>query len=257
MNRASSFLYQGWWEKESLMRTSRLTHASILFLLGGLLVLSGCKIGWVKGSGVKVSSTRAVAKFSSIELKSSADVVIEVGTPQSVVVETDDNLIALVTTMVSGDTLEIDATGSYSTRLGVKVTITVEKMESVNVMGSGDITVSGVRGPSFEALVHGSGDISVKGMTGTAFHAQVKGSGDITAEGVVDEVEVEVSGSGDIQLEKLSCDTADAMINGSGGIVVKVSKELKAQVSGSGDIVYLGAPIVTKTVSGSGDVRAK
>jgi hypothetical protein len=94
-------------------------------------------------------------------------------------------------------------------------------------------------------------------MTGTAFHAQVKGSGDITAEGVVDEVEIEVSGCGDIQLEKLSCDTADAMINGSGGIVVKVSKELKAQVSGSGDIVYLGTPIVTKTVSGSGDARAK
>lgn len=152
-------------------------------------------------------------------------------------VETDDNLLSIITTDVSGGKLRIGSKESYNTRLGVKVFITVQNLEEVAVSGSGDVEVTGLSGPSF---------------TG-----KVSGSGEIKAEGVTSEVEASISGSGDIDFGKLTALKAKVSVSGSGDILVNASKSLTASVSGSGDIRYLGSPTVAKKISGSGDVTKK
>lgn len=63
--------------------------------------------GAVVGSGVPASETRNLPPFDGIELAGSNNVAIRLGREQSVVVHADDNLVARITTRVSGGKLVI------------------------------------------------------------------------------------------------------------------------------------------------------
>jgi hypothetical protein len=66
------------------------------------LLLGGCGLTTVEGSGVEASEQRDVEAFREIELDGSADVTVTIGGPPSVTVTTDDNLLERVTAEVGG-----------------------------------------------------------------------------------------------------------------------------------------------------------
>ena len=151
----------------------------ILLLCVGLPFLTGCNMGGVTGSGVKISETRDVPAFAGLELHGSVDVVVSVDEEQSVTIEVDDNLIQFITTEVNDNKLVIGSTQAYNTRMGVHVNIQVPELRSVAVSGSGKVTI--------------------KGVTGESFDVRISGSGHATAVGEVQRLAVRVSGSGNAQ----------------------------------------------------------
>jgi hypothetical protein len=216
----------------------RLAVAAVVLISG--VFASGCydlSFGaQVKGSGVKASEERALDPFTSIELTGAPDVHVTVGGEQAVLVEADDNLLELVETRVRGRTLKIETRESYSSRLGVTITLTTPALESVSVAGSGDVTVEGVDADSFEVSVTGSGDVRASGKSRS--------------------VEAAVTGSGDIDLSGLEAVRGYAHVTGSGDIRIHATEELTAKIMGSGDVDYTGSPgKVDSQVVGSGDVK--
>jgi hypothetical protein len=206
-----------------------------------VMSLVGCVVTFgdgVKGSGEKASETRDVESFNRIKLTGSSEVIVTIGEPQSVTVEADDNLLDIITTEVRGGSLVISARESYSSRVGVTVTITAPELRGVSITGSGDVSVEDLEVESFET--------------------SVTGSGDITARGQADSLEAKVTGSGDIDCFGLKVRRAEASIYGSGDIRLHVSESLSGAVYGSGDIEYRGNPKdVERTVAGSGDISAR
>ena len=207
-------------------------------LLGATLTVGGCNVSGptVVGSGVAKSESREVGEFTRVESAGSANVAIQIGEKQSVVVETDDNILPLIDTKVTGDRLVIGSHESYSTRLGVKVTIVVPALHEARLSGSGSIGVTGLAAQAFEASVTGSGDIHLRGTS--------------------DSLNAAIAGSGSIDATELSAGAADAHITGSGNIRIVATKSLGAEISGSGDVRYGGNPArVEKKVTGSGNVK--
>lgn len=123
----------------------------------------------------------------------------------------------------------IDQTGSGDTRGGGA------GRADLDVAGSGDITMQGVRG-AVTAVSAGSGNITVGSLNGR-LNARIAGSGDVRVKsGEADDVNAEVAGSGSVAF---------------GG----AARSLHASIAGSGDITIgrVDGP-VTKHVFGSGDV---
>ncbi len=205
-------------------------HISFLLLI--LVLGTGCNIR--TGSGTKASETRTTPAFTGVHVHGSKDVVILVGGEQTVTVETDDNLLEIVTTEVVGDTLVIRSTESHSTRLGVKVKIGVPTLAAVTVSGSGEVHAQGVKA--------------------TTFKAKVNGSGAVVATGSADRLDIVVSGSGNVDLSELSAQNVEASVDGSGDIQVHCTGKLKAEVTGSGKIEYRGSPNVEHEIYGTGHV---
>lgn len=191
----------------------------------------------VKGSGVAKSEERQVGDFKRIVLAGSADIVATVGPVLKVVVEGDDNIVALITTLVEDDTLIIKSDESYSTDKPVRITITAPAIEGIEIFGAGDARIEGVKAEQFDASIAGAGDITV---VGSATH-----------------VTASIRGSGDIDLEDLTATIAEASISGSGDISIHATKSLDASIKGSGDIRYYGKPgTVSRSILGSGDIDA-
>jgi hypothetical protein len=191
----------------------------------------------VDGSGVSASESRTLKTFTSIEIGASADVTVRFGETQSVVVETDDNILPLVETRVQGNKLVIGQPigTDLNPRLGIQVTIVMKSLDRVTISGSGNVTISG--------------------MDTNLVRFEIPGSGDITAQGTVDTVNATIKGSGNIFCGDLQAKSADVRISGSGDVTVYASENLSANISGSGTVLYRGDPaMVDQSVSGSGGV---
>jgi hypothetical protein len=221
------------------MRISGILALSVAAIaVGGCGFLHKCMGPQVVGSGKVVSQTRTVGNFDRIGVYGAADVFVTVGPETSVKVEVDDNIQKLIETNVKGSELRIECKGSYSTNKGIRVTIATPNLAGVSIRGSGDSTVAGIKGNSFEFEISGSGD------------AQLSGTADLA--------DLSISGSGDINASGLHAKNVTASISGSGNIDAFASESFDGSVRGSGDITYSGSPkTVKKSVAGSGEIHPK
>jgi hypothetical protein len=189
----------------------------------------------ILGSGVSVSQTRPLAAFHSIDLAGSSNVTVQVGRPQSVTVHADDNLVGIVTTVVTGGRLVVGNVGSFTTKAPMQVEISVRSLDGVSLTGSGTVAVSGVDAKTFTV--------------------DLRGSGVITAGGAVRTLHATLGGSGDCRLSQLKARDAEAVLTGSGRLSVTASRSLDASMTGTGEIVYGGNPAhVTRNVTGTGTI---
>lgn len=203
---------------------------------------TGHREGWwgdqVRGSGKIVRETREIGEFDEIDLRDSTDLELTIGSPRSLTVEADDNLMSHIVTSIGGKRLRVESHGSYTTRHSPKLIVTVPSLTALAIHGSGDATLVGLSGERLKLSIDGSGDIRARGDAGT--------------------LELRINGSGDADLSRLVARSATVAINGSGDARLDVREQLDAVVNGSGDIRYDGEPArVQKRVRGSGEISAR
>jgi hypothetical protein len=188
----------------------------------------------VQGSGVAATSTRALPNFSGIDLAGSNNVTVMAGARQSVVVHADTNLLSHVTTQVKAGKLIIGDVGSFAAKSPMYVEVSVPSLAALDLSGSGNITVTGIKASRLTVTLPGSGDIS--------------------ASGSVTRLNISIDGSGNAQCSGLIARNVDVVVSGSGDIFVTATQSLDAKVAGSGAVLYSGNPQVTTSITGSGDV---
>jgi hypothetical protein len=192
----------------------------------------------VHGSGKKATrAVKGLPKFRKVHLENSIDLEVKAGPQSDLKITGDDNLIKLIKVEVKGDTLHIGSKENLSSKIGLKASFTSSSLTGIEISGSGDATVAGLKADKAEFAISGSGDIKAAGQANS--------------------VKTSIAGSGDIDLSNLRVRNASASIAGSGDIKLNVSDSLAASIAGSGDVVYIGKPKVSKTIVGSGDVRPR
>jgi Putative auto-transporter adhesin, head GIN domain len=204
-----------------------------LALLTVALLLAACSV--TRGSGQLASELRPVTGFTKVELSGTGQLTIEKTGTESLAISAEDNLLPLLTSEVSGDTLV----------LGTKRNTEIVTTKPINYA----LTVKDLTG----LALSGSGNIRVSNLSTTRLTTKISGSGTITASGTADDQDLDISGSGRYQADQLASKTVSAGISGSGTASVLVSDALDVRISGSGTLTYTGDPTrVTQDVSGSG-----
>jgi hypothetical protein len=233
-------------------------HCTVFGPLSLILVLtaaSGC-VG-VAGNGHRARETRELRAFSKIESHGPFAVDAARGDDFTARVSIDSNLIDHLETHVYGDTLEIDSDAWIADLLpGPHLVITLPRLESATVSGSGDLVIHGF--DSDEPLrlsASGSSDLTFDGSA-PKITASVSGSGDMQLHGGTEFAELEVSGSGNLDARELIASEADVTVSGSGNLRATIDGPVGAAVSGSGDIdLYGDVQREHFSESGSGDIR--
>lgn len=190
------------------------------------------------GSGVAATQARSVPAFTGVDLAGANNVLVQVGSRQSVIVHADDNLLKRVTTRVRSGRLVIGTTpGNLSARSPMFVVVSVPSLDGLRLQGAGNITVTGVNSQSLTVRLPGSGNIDATGST--------------------TELDVTLSGHGTALLGQLIARHAKAALSGDGSITLTATHSLSARVAGSGTVLYGGnPPHVTQRVTGSGTISA-
>lgn len=233
-----------------------------------LLILAACSVApfaradifggpAVRGSGMLKTQARDVGTFTGVTLALSAVVEVRQGDKDVVVIETDDNLLPLIETVVENGTLRIrlkNRTGSIAAK-AIRIGVTARVIEALAVAGAGEIRVDTLQTKSLAATISGSGDIRIGQLDAASFKANINGSGDLTVAGKSDTLQGAIAGSGTLQSGKLEARTAALKIAGSGYAKVWARETLAVSVAGSGDVDYYGSPALTRSVAGSGTIK--
>lgn len=209
---------------------------ALLIAFTGLL-LSGCMIGGVHGSGVRKTEKRDLPAFTSIETTGAFEVNVTCQKSVSFEIEADDNILPLVKTEVRDGVLHVTTTKGYSSTAGVMVRVNVPNLTGVKSTGAGKFHVSDVKNDNFE----------IESM----------GAATVTASGQSKALKINSTGAGEIDAHDLRAQKADVTVTGAAGVEISASDELDVTVSGAGRVVYSGNPKVTKHVSGAGQVTKK
>jgi len=190
------------------------------------VMLAACGDHEEVARGPATSETREVSDFSSITLRGSAQLHVQIGEPASLVVEGNEEAVRRLETEVSGDTLQIRTSRKEwvmpggSSRLVVKVT--VPTLEELRLEGGNDVRVAGFDG----------GDTTI----------EIEGAANLKANGRLDELVVRMEGAGHADLRDLVARDAEVTVDGVGSVYVHSTESLDATMNGVGAILYSGTP---------------
>ncbi len=209
-----------------------------------------------KGSGVIKTEARNVSGFNRIGLSLPGVVEVVQGDSEGLKIETDDNLLPLIETVVEDGSLKLRVKdkGNISTKT-LKITVSAKSIEGLSVGGSGDIRAAKLKTGKLKVSVAGSGDVNITSLDADDLHISIAGSGTFVAGGKANAVSSSIAGSGDLKAGKLESNSHKISIAGSGNATVWVKDTLSVKVAGSGDVKYYGDAKVTQSVAGSGSIK--
>jgi len=228
---------------------------NLLILAITLLIVSSCQ--HLSGSGNIVTEKRNTGNFEKIDAGSAFEVEVRIGSPASVEVEADDNLLPIIETSVSGNELNIHTKGSYNITNGhMKVFVTAPEIRGVKSSGPANIKVLDVLKSNDRVTFESSGAGNIKAsVDAPKVRAEVSGAGDIELSGRTKDYTVSASGGGNIKSSDLLTENTDADVSGAGSVHVHASVSLKADARGAGNVYYRGGASVQQHTSGAGSVK--
>jgi hypothetical protein len=249
---------------QNLKSMKKLTFSIALsaFILSASVASSSAHTLLIIKSSKKIMSTedRQVSGFNGISSAGSFDVMIKMGSKESLKLEGDPELLKDIETVVENGVLKIrnkKNNNGWNWKKGMgKVTVFVEakSLNSFNLSGSGDLKVDGpVKAEKLTNAISGSGNVYLTADAGEYF-GNISGSGELVINGKAKQATIKISGSGNFEGKNFSTSDAYVKISGSGNVNIKAEKSLDAAVSGSGNIRYSGNAQVNKTRSGSGSI---
>lgn len=211
----------------------------------------------VQGNGKIVKQTRETGHFSGLALALPGEVEVRTGNTENVTIETDENVQAVIETVVEHGVLQVRPVKRdvrIETR-NLKVIVNARMLDRIAVGGSGSVDADTLKAPKLTFDVGGSGSINVRNMESDAVAVSLGGSGSLKAAGNTERLQVSIGGSGKVSTDKLAARDVSVSIGGSGQATVWAKQSLNLSVAGSGDIGYYGDPQVSKSIMGSGSVK--
>jgi hypothetical protein len=212
----------------------------------------------VQGNGNIKKQSRELAHFSGVSLSLPAQMELRIGANEGITIETDDNLLPLIETVIEDGTLKIRSNKRNQSlnSKNMKIVVQAKDVSRLALGGSGSIDSDALKGKTLQVDLGGSGSINIKGVESDSLAVSVGGSGNMkTGGGWTKSLSVSIGGSGDVDMGQVKAKDASVSVAGSGEATVAVSEALSVTIAGSGDVNYYGDPKVSKNVVGSGDVK--
>ncbi len=235
-----------------------LLFSLILTLLSVMITAEKSSAQDIKGDGNVVKESRSVSSFSKIEMDDVINVFLTQAESESVIVESDKNIIPLISTNVKDDKLYI------TLKSGIKIEKVTKINVYVNIRNIDEIELNGVGNlKSTNKLELGNFKISSNSVGNTNLdlscdnlELQNNSVGNTTLTGKAENVNIISNSVGNVNASGLTAQILTIHNNSVGNAEVKADKEIYISQSGIGNITYKGNAVVRKLdKSGIGNVR--
>ena len=227
-----------------------------IIALAALLIQSCHKI---EGDGPIVSRSLTPADFTAISADLDADIYYTQDNFYKVEVLAQQNIQNIIQTQVENGMLylQFEKYKNVWRHSRITIYITAPDISNLAVTGSGDIrTTQQLHSENMSLEVSGSGSITLAALTGKTLSAEINGSGNITVNGGALQSEaIYINGSGNVNLLGAAAAYATCKTSGSGNTSLHVDENLNVHISGSGSVYYSGDPSIICIISGSGKIK--
>jgi hypothetical protein len=211
-----------------------LFRAAASVVLGLAVSVAGCgSDSCVGGSGPIVSQTLDLSSLTGFDFQVGGDVTVVPGTPQQVVVRSQQNVIDILNRDVINGIWEIGYTQCTGGISAFSVEITVPELDYVELSGAGTINAE-TEASAIETILSGAGTVTL--------------TGDVTSQ------QVTLEGSGTVEAFELTTDESSVLLTGQGTVNVSAADQLNVDLLGAGAVFYKGDPQLNVRITGAGSV---
>jgi len=206
-----------------------------IIVIAAVAMVAGCSRPGIQGDGVITTEDRPISEFSKLVVTGGYEIEWSSGKP-ALTISSDQNLLPLVETVVSGNTLQIDSKEELVPTKGIKIILSSATLADVQLTG----------GISFKASQ----------ITGQDLKLESTGASEISVDGSVTNLEVNLTGASKLNAKFLQTQNATLSLIGASEADVTVTDSLKASVTGAGSLTYSGNPkSVEKNITGAGTIQ--
>jgi hypothetical protein len=230
---------------------------------GAAFVYDGAEEPPVRAATVAETARAPLAPFDSVSVIGPQDVIVSPGERHTITIE-DGEAAERYSLTVEDGVLTIRPRESFRRGFGdgfrwgrrlPTLHVTAPTLQSVSLIGSGDLTVEHAEGPRFAASLSGSGDLTIRSLAVDEADLSLAGRGDLVATGTAGHARLALAGPGDIKADDLNTRSAAIIMRGSGDAELTVSDEAQISIIGSGDVEIDGPARCQVSRLGSGEVR--
>jgi len=224
---------------------------SILWILACTVSAASC-LAQINGNGKVVKETRQLSGFKAISVKTAINLLVSQGAEEKVVVETDENILPYLMTIVKDGKLDIFIKGNVNNSKEMKVYVTVKqlneldassaaKVKSEGKLESEDLRISASSGSAVEIGVICK-NLEIKSSSGSAS----------VLTGSATSLRAESSSGSALVTSDLKAEKGELDASSGAALVVHVTREVRAHASSGGQISISGNPSSRDTDSSSG-----
>jgi hypothetical protein len=152
----------------------------------------------------------------------------------------------------------LTASVSAASRSGVApvaIFITVPRISTVRLLGSGVLTVAELRGPQGDVSATGSGVVNVARAATDRLTIRQSGASQVSVAGKTLSLDASSKGTGGIDTTTLAVSDLKLNAASSGTVRMAASRSANVVSNGSGVVEIIGTPACSVQNTGSGEVR--
>jgi hypothetical protein len=204
-----------------------------------------------------LAETRSVADFDAVVFAVPAEISIEQGPRETLVVESEPAVLRKITTEVHGRRLLVGVDGRIETTQPIRIKLGVRTLRAIESRGPASISTGPLRSDSLALVLAGGGSMRVDRLDNARnLDIRINGAGDVNVGGgKVKAQQLAISGMGGYLAPRLSSESADVAIEGNGRVQLAASNTLAVRIGGIGDVRYHGDPTVTRSIRGIGSIE--
>ena len=206
-----------------------------------------------------ITQTRQVEPFQAISLRGIGIVEFSQGPETSVEIQAEPDALDLITTTVTGTTLQIDTRLVSTKFIALKhppvYRVSAPDLTAIDLNGAGRALTSDLKTDHLAVSVDGAGDVRLTNLVVQACRVEIAGAGNVSASGTATDLEVAITGTGNFSGGQLSGETGRVNIAGAGRAKVNIARELRVDIGGVGTVSYLGDPVLQSKIHGLGRVK--
>src|SRR5258707_6537530 len=116
-------------------------HRLSNILIAAVALLTGCSRPGIKGDGVIETENRPISEFSVLEVTGAYQIKWSSGKP-ALSISTDQNLLPLIKTSVTGNTLQIEPEQTLAPTKGITINLSSASLADVRLTGAISFTAS-------------------------------------------------------------------------------------------------------------------
>lgn len=229
------------------------------------LLLAACQVDlpgrttMINGSGNVITEARPVSNFENITFSGVGEMFITQGETESLTLEAEDNIAAIITTEVKDDTLTIGFTQNninLRPTQPIKFNVSVKTLNNIRITGAGNIYMPALQTEQFALRISGAGNVKIDNLDAADLTVILSGAGNTGVGGQVNSQTIELTGVGNYGARDLSSQSATVLVSGAGNATVWAQKSLDAEISGFGSVNYYGTPEVQRKITGAGNIKS-
>jgi len=206
-----------------------------IILIAVVTVVAGCSHPGINGNGVIKTEDRSISDFSKVVVSGAYKIKWSSGKP-GLNISSDENLLPLIKTVVSGNTLRIDSEENLAPTKTTTIILCSPSLAAMQLSG----------GRSFKASQISGHDLTIESS----------GAWDISIDGSITKLEANLAGASELNAKALQTQTARLSLLGASDARVTVSDTLKVSVVGACSVTYSGNPKSVETnVIGRGRIQ--